>query len=380
MKIGKLNFKDYAAQKPVMISPSGEFLTVKEVTTKTSNQRSLALHAFSLHSLSDENQKKLTLERYKLEPDFTLGIFDQGNYTKAQLIDEIKKETDLGKLAVQVEMQYCNELIGSVKATKLPVIPKMPAKVIPVVPDWKQINRCHFYKLKTTVLFAENTTDSVTKPFALYRIAKVHSVFAAKGYNVVVNKGTDDTKINFETVAKKPLTVYVGGIGHGGYGVYTGHAGEHLLSKGTYDASVVKDKVFHFLSCRTAAQLGPDAVAKGAKCYMGYNENFTFVWDSPSTPVNEVELFQKCDSAFDLYMASGFTAQQAYTATIANFNAAIAQVPGSTAASWLTYDRDHCKLHGAGATKILPYRYAMICLPLKKLELEEMLAEFGELK
>jgi hypothetical protein len=372
MKIGKLNFKDYAVKKPVMISASGEFLTVNQVATKAS------LGNFSLHTLSNENQKKLTLERYKLEPDFTLGIFELGKYTKAQLIDEIEKESDLGKLAIQVEMQYCNDMLGAVNAAKLPIMPEIPDKIIPVAPDWKQINRCFFFKLKTTVLFAENTTDSVTTPFASYRIAKVHPVFVSKGYNVVVNKDTNDTKINFETIAKKPLTVYVSGIGHGNYDVYTGHAGEYLLRKGTYDASVVKDKAFHFLSCKTAAQLGPDTITKGANCYMGYNENFTFVWDSPTTPINEVELFQKCDSTFDLYMANGFTAQQAYNATIACFNGAIAMVPGTTAASWLTYDRDHCKLHGIGTTKILPYRFVRICLPLKKLEQEEMLAEIGE--
>ncbi len=374
MKIGKLNFKDYAASKPVMISSSGEFLTVKQVASSKAS-----MGVFSLHTLSGENQKKLTLERYKLEPDFTLGILELGNYTKAQILEEIKKESDFGKLVVQVEMQYCNELLGSVKATKLPVMPKMPIKIIPKVPDWKQIKSCHFFRLKTTVLFAENTTDSVTKPFALYRIAKVHPVFATKGYNVVVNKGTNDTKINFETTAKKPLTVYLGGIGHGNYDVYTGHAGERLLQKGAYDASVVKGKAIHFLSCRTAAQLGPDTITKGAKCYMGYNENFTFVWDSPSTPINEVELFQKCDSTFDIYMANGFSAQQAYNATIAFFNAAIAMVPGSAAASWLTHDRDHCKLHGNGSTKILPYTYVRICLPFMKLEQEEMMAEIGEI-
>jgi len=373
MKIGKLNFKEYAAKKPVMITASGDFLTVKQAASKAS------LGAFSLHTLSDDNQKKLALERYKMEPDFQLGIFELGNYTKAQVIDEIERNTDLGQLAVKVEMQYCNNLLGAVNDAKLPVMPKMPDKVIPEVPDWKQVNRCFYIKLKTTVLFAENTTDGVTTPFANYRIDKVHPVFAAKGFNVVVNKDTDDTKINFDNVAKKPLTVYAGGIGHGNYDVYTGHAGEHLLKVGAYDPIVVKDKAFHFLSCRTAAQLGPDTIAKGAKCYMGYNENFTFVWDSPGTPVNEVELFQKCDSTFDLYMANGFTALQAYNATIACFNAAIAMVPGTTAASWLTYDRDHCKLHGTGTTTILPYRMVRICLPLRNLAQEEMLAEIGEL-
>ena len=93
---------------------------------------------------------------------------------------------------------------------------------------------------------------------------------------------------------------------------------------------------------------------KGAKCYAGYDENFTFIWDDPSTPVNEVDLFKICDSTFDIHMANGSTAQLAFNATIVAFNAAIATVPGTTAASWLTYDRDHCRLHGDPAIKIRP--------------------------
>jgi hypothetical protein len=373
MKIGKLTFKDYAAKKPIMVSPSGKFVTIKEVSATPT------LQFGSLHTLSNESKVKLTLERYKCEPDFKLGIFEQGIMTKAEILKNIQDETPFGKLAVQVEMQYCNELVLSLKKASLPAFPKLPDRPLPKVPDWRQIKRCFWFRVKNIALFCENTTDSVTGPFALYRIANVHNVFAARGFNVVANIGNADTRINFVNTAKKPLTAYLSGIGHGNYDLYTGHAGEIILKVGAYDAAEVKDKAIHFLSCRTAAQLGPNTITKGARCYAGYDENFTFVWDNPATPVNELDLFKKSDSIFDIYMAYGFTAQQAYNAAIATFNASIAMVPGTSAASWLSYDRDHLRLLGDPNTKILPYRFVKICLPLKTPLLEEMLVEVGDL-
>lgn len=373
MKIGNLNFKEYAANKPIMVNVAGKYLTAKEVSADSKYDK------VSLHTLSNESKVKLTIERYKLEPNFKLGVFNQGVYTKDDILKNVKDQTEFGKLVVQVEMQYCNELVKSLKVANVPTYTKIVVKPSPIIPDWQQIKKYLMIKLKTTALFAENTTDSITGPFATYRIANVHTAFAAKGFNVVVNQGTSDTRTNFANEAKKSLTVYESGIGHGNYDVYTGHAGEIILKVGAYDSLEVKDKAIHFLSCRTASKLGPDTITKGAFCYSGYDENFTFVWDDPSTPVNEVDLFKKCDSTFDIFMANGFTAKQAYDATIAAFNASIAIVPGTSAASWLSYDRDHFRLHGDNTTRLLPYRYVKLLLPLRTPIMEEMLAGIGEL-
>ncbi len=184
---------------------------------------------------------------------------------------------------------------------------------------------------------------------------------------------------NFTQHAKDSLTVYIGGIGHGGYTVYTGHWGDNILEVGHYDSTEVQGKAIHFLSCQTGRDLGPDTVSKGAKCYLGYTENFTLIWDDSATPVNEFELFARSDSTFDIMMANGATAQEAYDATIKAFDASCALVPGTAAATWLTWDRDHAKLHGDGTTTIQPYRSVKICFPILNLEQEDMLAMAGEL-
>jgi hypothetical protein len=378
-KIGNLEFKDYAAEKPVSLTAAGEFLTASEVVAQPS------LSLTSLVALDTDLQVKLAVERYALEPDFALGIIGAGLVTRDEAIDHIKRQDEFGQLALQVEMGYLNNLLGTLSTATIasaPEIPSPPWKEVPwkVWPPWRRRKPCIWLRLPTRALFCEDTTDPVTTPFANYRIANVHPEFQARGFSVVVLQGTDDVRVNFVPRAKHGLTVYVGGIGHGNYNRYTGHWGNRILEVGVYDPAEVKDKAIHFLSCRTAAQLGPDTVTQGAKGYAGYTENFTFVWDDTTTPVDEFLLFAASDSTFDLMMANGATAQDAYDATILAFDAAISQVPNTVAASWLMYDRDHLELHGVPATQIRPYRTVKICFPLVSLELEDALVEAGVLQ
>ncbi|MBN1569435.1 MAG: hypothetical protein JXA73_16435 [Acidobacteria bacterium] len=373
MKFGRLILKESSAKKPLSITPAGKYVTAKDVLAEVS------LQASSLFALSEEQQIKLTLARYELEPDFKLGIIGVGLLTKTEIMEHIRSQDTFGQVAVQAEMGYCNELISSLNAAKLPGRPVIPKKPVPTYPDWKPIKKCIYLKVKTRALFCENTTDAVTTPFASYRMARVHPVFAARGFAVDVLKDVDDKRAKFIPKAKSSLTVYGSGVGHGAYTLYTGHHGDRILEVGIYDPAEVSGKAFHFLSCQTGGKLGPDTVAKGAKCYAGYTENFHLVWDSSSTPVDEFICFAEADSTFDIMMANGATAQQAYNATIASFNAQLAKpgIPGSAAATWLAYDRDHLKLFGNPATVILPFRFVKICFPLMDLEKQEALVTAG---
>jgi hypothetical protein len=374
MKIGNLQFKEYAAKKPLTVSPTGQFLTARDVAA----QPSLSLG--SLFTLDEDTQIKLALERYALEPEFKLGVIGVGVLTKSEVMEQIEERTEFGQKALRAEMQYCNELMASLGGGALPAWPTVPKPTVPRIPPWKPVKKCIKLRLRTRVLFCENTTDGVTTPFANYRIKNVHPVFVARGFSKVALTGTDDIRQNFVPQAKNGLTVYISGIGHGNYSVYTGHAGNHILEVGHYDPAEVKPKSIHFLSCQTASKLGPDTVSKGANSYAGYTENFILMWDNSSTPVNEFLLFAKSDSTYDVMMANGATAKQAYEATVKAFNAAIAQVPNTVAATYLTWDRDHLKLLGNPSAKIVPYRYVKVCFPMTALEREDALALAGVLE
>lgn len=374
MKIGNLDFKDYAAKKPLLISPVGEFVTADEIVAAP------ALALGSVFTLDIADQLRLALARYEMEPEFKLGIFDGGVLTKQEVVDQLKAQTNLGRFLLQVEMGYVNDLLIALASGAAPTAwPEVANPPIIEKPDIRKVGKCVWLKLPTRALFCENTTDPVTTPFANYRIATVHAFFKARGFTVVVLQGAEDVRTNFVPQAKNGLTVYLSGIGHGAYTLYTGHWGDRILEACTYDAVEVKDKAIHFLSCQTAAQLGPNTITKGAKSYAGYTENFILQWDNSSTPVDEFLLFAKSDSVFDLMMANGATAQQAYDGTIQAFNAAISQVPNTAAASYLTWDRDHLKLHGQPETKIQAYRYVKVCFPFKEIEKQNALIEAGVL-
>ena len=372
MKLERLKLKAYAAKKPVVITSEGRFLTLQQVADTPS------LGAGSLFALSEDLQVKLAVQRYSLEPDFRLGVIGSGLYSRDEIIDNIKSKTSFGQVVVLAEMGYCSELASSLGTGAVPTWPKMPPKGPAIPPGWKPAGKCVRLRLKNRVLFCENTTDNVTTPIATWRLANVHPAFQSRGFTVVALTGTDDTRANFAPAAKNPLTTYIGGVGHGNYDVYTGHWGDVLLKIGQYDAAEVKGKVLHFLSCRTGRDLGPDVVGNGGRAYAGYTENFTFVWDNAATPIDEFLLFVKADATFDLQMAAGTPAGTAYSATIQAFNAAIAQVPNTAAATWLTYDRDHFKLHGSSAATIVPFRWIKVCLPIRRLEAEAALLDAGE--
>jgi len=373
MKIGQLEFRDYAAKKPLSASPDGTFLTAADLVGKAT----ATLRLGSSHALGAGVQKKLTLERYKLEPDFKLGIIGRGEMTKAEIIENIQNDTEFGQLAVHVEMEYCNTLIDSLSGGKVVLWPKLTKVPIKLTPNWKPVKKCIWLKLPAHALFCENTTDSVIGPVAAYRISHVHPAFAARGFAVVPLTGTNDMRASFIPQAKNQATLYIGGSGHGNVNVYTGYINQPILQIGSYDPAEVSGKGMHFYTCLTGVQLAQDAVNHGAKFYAGYTVSFTWVWDSPSTPgLNEFELFVRSESTFDICIANGNTAQQAFDATIQAFTAAMAQVPGSAAASWLMYDRDHLVLRGNPAAVVSPYIYVKFCFPMSFAQ-QDMVAAAG---
>jgi hypothetical protein len=369
VSIGRLKVKAFAAEKPVALGAGGKLVTLAEAAKQPSALSSVA----SLASLDDDDQAKLVIERNRLEPDFTLGIIGQENIRKRDLLDHIKQRTMIGNMAIQAELNYVADLVSQVTSPTTPSWPRLPkVKPVPIPTKWKWIPKQWWKILKTTALFCENTTDAVTSNAAAYRKKYVHPIFKLRGFNVIVLEGVNDVAAEFIPRAKSQRVVYLSGIGHGNPTMYTGHLNTVLLKACQYDSAVVKNKSIHFLSCQTAKQLGPDTVKKGAKSYAGYYENFTFVYDDPSTPVNEQNLFWKSDSTYDISMALGKTAKEAGLRTIAAFNSAIATVPGTAAATWLTWDRNWFRYantaignYGRGNARISP----IMISPL--LELEE---------
>lgn len=374
VKVKNLEMYEFAAKKPVTMSDDGKTATLADVAKKPS------LSMANLFSLEDKLQIDLTVQRYIPEPDFKLGVFEHGIMSKDEVIDAVKSQTIIGQQIVRAEMIYCQELMKSLDG-EVPQAPKIPGIVPEPIPPYHKWIPTHWWHrwrfLRNTVLFCENTTDSVTRYAAAYRMNNVHPIFKKRGFNIVSLTGVNDDRYHFAEAIKKNTVTYISGVGHGSPTTYTGHLGSPVLKVGAYQAEEVKGKTIHLLSCQTAKNLGPDLVKNGARVYGGYFENFTFVYDQAGTTVDEMELFWKCDSTFDIMMASGATAESAHNTTIRRYNASIAlpEVAGTTTATWLTHDRNYFRspvvdaVYGKKEARIYPY----VLIPGPRLEtVEEM--------
>ncbi|MGH9463567.1 MAG: hypothetical protein ACRD1X_20375 [Vicinamibacteria bacterium] len=75
--------------------------------------------------------------------------------------------------------------------------------------------------------------------------------------------------------------------GHGSASVVAGHDDEVVLQLG--DKKAVEEKIIYARACKSAKELGPDAVAQGAKAYLGYDEDFVLMFniDKLSKPLED---------------------------------------------------------------------------------------------
>ena len=382
VKISGLSMKRYALRKPIAITPDGNFVITPDIISQP------GLAKRSLRKLDMKLQVKLTVERNRIEPGYKLGIIGKGVMTKREVIDQIRTRTALGRMIVAAEMNYCNELMSVLLTRSTFKWPRKPkARPTSIPREWHWIPRRWWRKwrqhFRNIVLFCENTTDEVTKHAANYRLKHVHPVFKSKGFIVLALYGADDVRARFAPIAKNKRVVYIAGVGHGSPSRYTGHMGNIILKACSYDSNEVRGKVVQLLSCQTAQRLGPDMIRKGASAFAGYYENFTFVFDQPGTTIDEMELFWKCDSMWDLIIADGQTAENAHHAAINAYNAAIASVPNTVAATWLTHDRNcfrspaTSRRYGSKKAKLYPY---IISPESPFAEVEHRLREFDTVR
>lgn len=103
-------------------------------------------------------------------------------------------------------------------------------------------------------------------------------VVAAKVKNITtINlQRKDATKSNLINALSKNNPEYVFLNGHGAPDLITGHNSETLIQAGINEQVLAK-RIVYALSCETGKILGPAAVEKGAKSYIGYDEPFVFV-------------------------------------------------------------------------------------------------------
>jgi len=100
------------------------------------------------------------------------------------------------------------------------------------------------------------------------------------GQTVVELRGDDANPRTIDASILQLDPEVVVGIGHGDYSVYTVECKQRYLETGSFRVKMMKDRIVHLNSCRTAVSLGRD-IARVAKAYFGSLDDFFFYIGSP---------------------------------------------------------------------------------------------------
>ena len=68
-----------------------------------------------LESLSESDLRKLVIERNRVGPDYKMQSISGPPFTRDDIVAEIEKETEFGKMTVQAEISYLKDLLKQIK-------------------------------------------------------------------------------------------------------------------------------------------------------------------------------------------------------------------------------------------------------------------------
>ena len=132
--------------------------------------------------------------------------------------------------------------------------------------------------MNEAVLVTRPEYDYTTRFISAWAV-KVIDFAKSKGMSVFDLSKERATKKEFESIAGKKNPRFIFLNGHGDDKMITGQDGEVLIESGENEG-VLNSKIVYALSCRSAKKLGPESVASGADAYIGYDEDFIFMYSN----------------------------------------------------------------------------------------------------
>jgi len=109
-------------------------------------------------------------------------------------------------------------------------------------------------------------------------------------------------------------------LGHGNSDLLTGQGYDRIFW--TCNNIELRGRVIFALSCVTAAKLGPDSVDKGATCYMGYADTFSWSQEAVQDPLVDRIGKSFFEPVLELIyrLADGSTTGEAFKASLDKWN------------------------------------------------------------
>lgn len=175
-------------------------------------------------------------------------------------------------------------------------------------------------------------------------------------------KGKSVTKFRFtcKIRCKRPSLIVING--HGDEDLTTGYNNQILIQVGVNE-SLLKNTIVYARSCSCAKKLGPACVTKGTIAFIGYDDEFVFMFDenSEDKPAEDktAALFLEPSNQIAISLLKGFSTQEAnqvaldlYQNTIQQYSTSEVPPEDSELLPYLYWDMNHQKLLGDGDATI----------------------------
>lgn len=164
-------------------------------------------------------------------------------------------------------------------------------------------------------------------------------------------------RLETNIASQDPIFVWLNG--HGNTDKLAGQDGEIILDLNNND--ILSERVCYAFSCLTALGLGPSSVAKGGLSYIGYADEFVFVYDNTAiTPLMDsyAKWFMQAGNEIGSSLLRGKTTGEAYADSQALFTDALnywseSEDPAApTILACLYQDKNFQQVHGSTTAKI----------------------------
>jgi len=146
--------------------------------------------------------------------------------------------------------------------------------------------------------------------------------------------------------------------GHGDESTIMGHNNQPIISS-PENVGLLKSKIVYCRSCRSAQKLGPDSIISGATAFIGYDDDFIFLYDDQhaSRPLNDTIAgkFLKPTNTLLFSLLKGNSVDVSYKRSQEEYNKHIEELLASDSTAedmsslrFLLWDKQHQIYHGDG--------------------------------
>lgn len=207
-------------------------------------------------------------------------------------------------------------------------------------------------------LFFTFPNDDLTLSY-LYSYEKEVVRFAQqRGVSVTEFKREKATRKVVEKFLKAKNPDLVVFNGHGDENTVTGYRQEPIIIRGENE-SLLDSSIVYSISCSSAKRLGPSAVEKGAKAFIGYSDDFVFLFDKnrTATPLKDeiAKNFLEPSNALVVSLLKGNNIQESFDSSQKSFQKKIDRLLSSEAMpgtesliAFLVWDKIVQVFHGDG--------------------------------